>query len=152
MKITQVVCYGIMKSLSRVQLFATPWSIAHQAPLSMGFSMQEYWSGLPLLSPEDLLNPGIEPSFPALVGWFFTPEPTGNPLLSVHTWVKLNSQYVSVTLSNSTFSELFPQLFNHRNFDPFILRIVRCKKRKFTVTTILKYFGNTKSGNAMWSN
>ena len=51
-----------MKSLSRVQLFATPWTVAHQAPLSMGFSRQEYWSGLPLPSPEDLPNPGIEPT------------------------------------------------------------------------------------------
>ena len=50
-----------MKSLSRVQLFVTPWTIAHQAALSMGFSRQEYWSGLPFPSPGDLPNPGIEP-------------------------------------------------------------------------------------------
>ena len=55
-----------MKSLSRVQLFATPWAVAHQAPLSMGFSRQEYWSGLPFPSPGDLPNPGIEPGSPAL--------------------------------------------------------------------------------------
>ena len=46
--------------------FATPWTIACQAPLSMGFSRQEYWSGLPFSSPEDLPNPGIEPKSPAL--------------------------------------------------------------------------------------
>ena len=51
--------------LSRVQLFATPWTVAYQAPLSMGFSRQEYWSGLPFPSP-DLPNPGIEPGSPAL--------------------------------------------------------------------------------------
>ena len=45
---------------------ATPWTIAHQAPLSMGFSRQEYWSGLPFPSPGDLPNPGIEPKSPAL--------------------------------------------------------------------------------------
>ena len=55
-----------VKSLSRVQLFATPWTAAHQAPLSMGFSRQEYWSGLPFPSPGDLLDPGIEPMSPAL--------------------------------------------------------------------------------------
>ena len=55
-----------VKSLSRVQLFATPWTAAHQAPLSMGFSRQEYWSGLPFPSPEDLPDPGIEPRSPAL--------------------------------------------------------------------------------------
>ena len=55
-----------MKSLSRVQLFATPWTVAYQAPLSMGFSRQEYWNGLPFPSPGDLPNPGIEPRSPAL--------------------------------------------------------------------------------------
>ena len=55
-----------MKSLSRVQLFATPWTVAYKASPSMGFSRQEYWSGLPFPSPGDLPNPGIEPGFPAL--------------------------------------------------------------------------------------
>ena len=53
-----------VKSLSHVRLFATPWTIAYQAPPSMGFSGQEYWSGLPFPSPEDLPNPGIEPGLP----------------------------------------------------------------------------------------
>ena len=55
-----------MKSLSRVRLFATPWTVAYQAPPSMGFSRQEYWSGLPFPSPGDLPNPGIEPRSSAL--------------------------------------------------------------------------------------
>ena len=55
-----------MKSLSRVQLFETPWTVAPQAPLSMGFSRQEYWSGLPFPSPGDLPDPGIEPRSPTL--------------------------------------------------------------------------------------
>ena len=50
-----------VKSLSHVQLFATPWTVAHQTPPAMGFSRQEYWSGLPFPSPGDLPNPGIEP-------------------------------------------------------------------------------------------
>ena len=54
------------KLLSRVQLFATPWTIACQAPLSMGFFRQECWSGLPCPPPGDLPNPGIEPRSPAL--------------------------------------------------------------------------------------
>ena len=60
--------------LSCVQLFAIPWTVAHQAPLSMEFSKQEYWSGLPFPSPGDLPVPGIEPeslAFPALAGRFF---------------------------------------------------------------------------------
>ena len=55
-----------VKSLSRVRLFATPWTVAYQAPPSMGFSRQEYWSGLPFLLPGDLPNPGIEPGCSAL--------------------------------------------------------------------------------------
>ena len=64
-----------MKLLSRVQLFATPWTVDHQAPLSIGFSRQEYWSGLPCPSPGDLRDPGTEPASlmsPALAGGFFT--------------------------------------------------------------------------------
>ena len=56
---------------------ATPWTIARQAPLSMGFSRQEYWRGLPFPSPGDLPQPGTKPVFPALAGKFFTTEPAG---------------------------------------------------------------------------
>ena len=66
-----------MKSLSRVRLFATPWTVAHQAPLSMGFSKQEYWSGLPFPSPGDLPNPGIKPGSPALQADALSSEPPG---------------------------------------------------------------------------
>ena len=55
-----------VKSLSRVRLFSTPWTVAHQAPPPMGFSRQEYWSGLPYPSPGDLPNPGIELRSPVL--------------------------------------------------------------------------------------
>ena len=64
-----------VKLLSRVRLFATPWTVAHQAPLSMGFSRQEYWSGLPFPSPGDLPNPGIEPRSPALQADALPSEP-----------------------------------------------------------------------------
>ena len=67
-----------VKSLSRVQLFVTPWTVAHQAPPSMGFSRQEYWSGLPFPSPGDLPNPGIEPRSPALQADALTSELPGN--------------------------------------------------------------------------
>ena len=68
-----------VKSLSRVRLFATPWTIAYQAPPSMGFSRQEYWSGLPFPSPGDLPDPGIESGFPALQADALTSEPPGKP-------------------------------------------------------------------------
>ena len=67
-----------MKSLSRGQLFATPWTVA-QAPPSMEFSRQEYWSGLPFSSPGDLPNPGIEPSSPALQTDALPSEPPAKP-------------------------------------------------------------------------
>ena len=74
----QFVC---VKSLSRIRLFATPWTIARQAPLSMGFSRQEYWSGLPFPSPGDLPDPGIEPESPALLVDALSSEPPGKPIL-----------------------------------------------------------------------
>ena len=81
------VCVGMLNCFkSCVQLFATPWNVAFQAPLSMGFSRQEYWSGLPCLSPGDLLNSGIELAsftFPALAGELFTTSTT---------WVMMQQQ------------------------------------------------------------
>ena len=68
--------------LSRVRLFVTSWTVTHQAPLSMGFPRQEYWSRLTSPSPGDLPDPGIKsvsPKSPALVGGFFTTGPPGKP-------------------------------------------------------------------------
>ena len=59
-------CLPLVKLLSRVQLFATPWTVYYQAPPSTGFSRQKYWSGLSFPSPGDLPDPGIEPRSPAL--------------------------------------------------------------------------------------
>ena len=75
-----------VKSLSRVRLFATLWTITYQAPLSMGFSRQEYRSGLPFPSPGDLPDPGIEPGSPALQADALTSEPPGKPtpLIQIH--------------------------------------------------------------------
>ena len=65
----------VVLSLSSVWLFATPWTVANQAPQSVGFPKQEYWSGLPFPSQGDLPNPGIESTSPTLEGKFFTTEP-----------------------------------------------------------------------------
>ena len=70
---------GAVCALSHVRLFVTPWIVAHQTPLSMGFSRQEYWSGLPCPPPGDLPNPGIRPVSlmpPALADGFFTTSAT----------------------------------------------------------------------------
>ena len=84
MKNTLNVCVCVCvcvcaRVLSHVRLFATPWTVAHQTPLSMGFPRQEYWSGLPLPPPGNLLNLDFEPMSSALAGGFFTTEPPGKP-------------------------------------------------------------------------
>ena len=81
-----------------VQLFVTPWTIACQAPLSMEFYRKEYWSGLPIPSPKDFPNPGIEPRSPALQAYSLPSEPPGKPLFDVR---KIKSW--SINLSVPTF-------------------------------------------------
>ena len=68
-----------VKLLSPVRLFVTPWTVAYQAPLSMGFSRQECWTGLPFPSPGDLPEPGNEPGSPALQADALPSEPPGKP-------------------------------------------------------------------------
>ena len=95
-----------LSCLSYVQLFATPWTVAHQAPLSMGFSRQEYWSGLPFPSPEDIPDPGIKPvslispvsaegSFTTSTTWKLLsgPEKWSLPTKAKHRhWIYCNGQ------------------------------------------------------------
>ena len=76
----------------------TPWTMAHQAPVSMAFSRQEYWSGLPFPSPGALPDPGAEPASSALAGRFFTVQPPGKPNCLVTVY------YNSISLSWSSAS------------------------------------------------
>ena len=81
----------LLSFFSRVRLFATLWAVAHQAPLSMGSSRQEYWSGLPCLPLGDLPNPGITPeslTSPALAGRFFTTRATWEALPDPHGYLR----------------------------------------------------------------
>ena len=78
-----------MKLLSRILLFATPGNVAYQAPVSMGFSRQEYWSGLPFLSPGDLADPGIEPGSSALQGDALPSESPGKPQYKMFLVLKI---------------------------------------------------------------
>jgi len=95
----------VLSPFTHVCLFATPWTVAHQAPLSKGFSRQEYWSGLLCPPPGDLPNPGIESEFlmsPALAGLFFTNSatweaPEMHPCL---VW------YIPIRLKNKMFLEM----------------------------------------------
>ena len=96
------VCVCVL-GLSRVRLFVAPWTVAHQTPLPVGFPRQEYWSGVPLLTPGDLPNPGIKPVSPALVGKFFTTVPPGKPSLIL---TKANTPPPFSSLIFSTLSSL----------------------------------------------
>ena len=73
------VQFSSFQSLSRVRLFETLWTVAYQAPSSMGFSRQEYWSRLPFPSPGDLPHPGVEHRSPAFQADTLTSEPPGKP-------------------------------------------------------------------------
>ena len=79
--------------------FATPWTVAHQDPLSSQFPRPAYWSGLPFPSPGDLPDPGMEPASPALAGEFFTTEPPGKP-----------SSKISKTISLWKLEHIFPRI------------------------------------------
>ena len=88
----------VLSCFSCVRLFLTLWTIALQAPLSMGSSRQEYWSGLPCPPPGNLPNPGIEPASPALAGGRFTTEPPGKPPVP-RSWHSLSSAHKGTPVS-----------------------------------------------------
>ena len=90
-----------VKSFSCVQLFATPWTVTYQAPLSMGFSRQEYWNGLPFPSPGDLPDPGTEPVYPALQADALTSEPPGKPTINCKDNIRSDQSLSRVRLCDS---------------------------------------------------
>ena len=99
-----------VKSLSHVRLFATPWTVAYQAPWSMGFSRQEYWSGLLFPCPGDLPNPGIEPRSPALQVNCLPAEPPENPPKNKAKCVRIK--------------------FDQQNSQKFTTTLIKCRAKK----------------------
>ena len=91
-----VIPHALLFSCKSVWLFATPWTVTHQVPLSIEFSRQEYCSGLPFPSPGDLPDPGIELVSPELARDSFTAEPPGKPL-----YLETEIQIGAVTYSSS---------------------------------------------------
>ena len=75
----QILCCAVLSHFSCVRLFATPWAVARQAPLSVGFSRQEYWSGLPYLPPGSLPNPGLKLHLLSLLHWQVVSWPLASP-------------------------------------------------------------------------
>ena len=94
----------MLSLFNHVQLFATPWTVTHHTPLSMGFSRQEYWSGLPCLPPGDLPDPGVEPDSLislAFIDRVFTTEPPGKSLvqLGIHKSLSVSTGLPSLTVA-----------------------------------------------------
>ena len=108
------LCCAVLSCFSRVQLFATLWTVALQAPLSMGFSRQEYWSGLLCPPPGDLPDPGIEPrslTSPQLAGGLFTTSTTWEA--PIHLYLAINWEKLSHYFFKNNFwlhFLFFPQL------------------------------------------
>ena len=103
------------QSLSCVQLFVTPWTVACQAPLSMGFSSQEYWSGLSFPSPGHLPNPGIKPTSPvspALQADSLPPETWGKPIHVQHTQSHQHASWEGCTYGSCAVSSGWLTIFN----------------------------------------
>ena len=94
--------YNCAQLLSHICLFVTPWTVAHQASLSMECLRQEFWRGLSFPTPGDLSDPEIKPVSLALVGGFFTTEPLGKPLRTLHSNFKCFSFIGTNPLLTST--------------------------------------------------
>ena len=97
---------ALYASHGRVQFFVTPWTVAHQAPLSLGFSRQEYWSGLPCPLPGDLPDPGVKPRSPTLQADSSTFEPPGK-LHLICISVKCNGSSLLKTMMRTALHTIF---------------------------------------------
>ena len=129
-----------MKSFSRVRLFATPWTIAHQAPQSMEFSRQDSWSGLPFPSPADLPNPGTEPGSPNLKADSLPSEPPGKPTLHFQRWMDtLLDRWVDLFFLSPVFSTLLEKMLMYKSGSENFLSLT-CRYKSFTTKICSYYF------------
>ena len=110
------LCVCVWQSLSHVQLFATTWTVAHQAPLSMGFSRQECCSVLPFPSPGDHPEPGIEPGSSALQADSLLSEPSGKPPTSQCKSIYSLVEAATVELESRSLSLGFSQTLPQANW------------------------------------
>ena len=108
-----------MKSLSRVRLSATLWTVAYQPPPSMGFSRQEYWSGLPFPSPGDLPDPGNEPRSPTLQADALPSELPGKPYLWLYPAIPREDKPIANIKLSSEKLKAFPLTSGTRQGCPF---------------------------------
>ena len=123
-----------MKLLSRVQFFVTPWTVAYHTSLSVGFSRQEYWSRLPFPSPEDLPDPGTEPTSPAspaLQAYSFTTEPPGKHFLFIAFALCSSVLYFLHCLGQSSIFNLFLSFIALSDiYNIFMISLQKCFTNK----------------------
>ena len=127
----------MLSRFSHVQLFVTPWTVARQAPLFLGFSRQEYWSGLPYSPPGDLPDLGIKPGPPALQADSLPPEPRGKPRFYVNKPQKtislkkiISPTSLSPVLWLFTAARAFPSWYNNYTICCFVCKLflpLECK-------------------------
>ena len=108
----------MLTHFSCVQLFVTPWTVAHQAPLSMGFSRQEYWNGLPFPSPGNLPDPGIKPGSPAVQADSLPFVPSGKTYAHKHTHTHIHTHththiFISVSIVHSLSLYIYIYIHTH---------------------------------------
>ena len=135
-------CYGRAQSLSRVWLFLTPWTIAHQAPLFIWFSRQDHWTGLPCPSPMESSRPRDWTCSSCIGSRFFTTEPSGKPEDVIRTWISLTGLCKWLVSSNSIYENICRQ--NMRMREDILNTIYKCNafldtweemhKKKFSMT------------------
>ena len=126
--------------LSCVRLSATPWTLAHQAPLSIGFSRHKYWSGLPFSSLGDLPDPGVKPRSPALQADSLPSEPPGKPSLSPD----LSSMTITSSSISTTFCKENPSKTSKRQKMLF-KSLLNCKAQIFTLQEYTHLFSLAKT-------
>ena len=126
-----------MKFLSCVRLFAISWTVGYQALLSVEFSRQEYWNGLPFPSPRDLPDPGVKPRCPTLQADTLLSEPPGKPLLYCTLW------QVSIKICNDLFSLAIYQILIHFHYGRKILDISCCFDLVTICSNIPVFFFNS---------
>ena len=137
-----IVCDIKATHLCPAYSLTTPWIITHQAPLSVGFPRQEYWSGLPFPSPGDLLNPETEPTSPPLACRFFTSEPPGK-LLNLHIHLHRRGFECS---SNSV---IFSSVYWRAGDALFQLLPSSQLNKKHISTRSFVFFGEIRNGTQM---
>ena len=145
--------FSIPCMFGHIRLFVTPWTVAHQAPRSMGFPRQEYWSEWSFPSAVDLPSPGIESTSPALAGGFFTTEPPGKPHPRSYRIQIMASSQDKLPGSTPVWSPtqlcIIP---NSTSLCPPVIKLVWSKTDDLNVNSMPLFKGTSSISTLKWSN